>query len=131
MPFFTQLASFFLNNPLLGGLFIDTGKYPTAEAFGQDFKGYQWLYPVLTFIDSAFVPIIIVVAAVGGIWCIFLGVNLARAESADKADEAKKRLINVVIALVASILLIFLLSLFVSQIPAIFGSSTPTSKPTT
>jgi heme/copper-type cytochrome/quinol oxidase subunit 2 len=60
---------------------------------------------------------------VGGVWCIFLGVELARAETADKAQEAKKRLINVVIAIVAIMVLVFLLSFFISQVHNIFGDN--------
>ena len=125
MAFLTQIASFLMNNSFLAGLFYN----PTDENSPWNPKNanhiaflakYGWLEQILQFIDDAFIPIMIVVAAVGGIWCIFLGVNLARAESADKAQEAKKRLINVVIAIIASALLIFLLSLFVSQIPTIF-----------
>ncbi|MDR0850639.1 MAG: hypothetical protein LBN07_04150 [Christensenellaceae bacterium] len=114
MAFLTQLASLIINKSFLTGIFFNPDNWPTGEKWG-------WLGGVVEFIDSAFVPILIILGAVGGVWCIFLGVNLARAETADKADEAKKRLINVIIAVIASALLIFLLALFVANIPNIFG----------
>lgn len=114
MTFLTQIASAFMNIFSLGGLFYNSGQWATIDS------KYKWLEGVVSFIDTAFVPLMIIIGAVGGVWCIFLGVNLARAETADKAAEAKKRLINVVIAIVASALLVFLLSLFVSQVPNIF-----------
>ena len=113
---FTRLAALFLNLPSLGGLFYDP----------EDWKGrqqFQWLEPIAEFLDSALVPVIIVVGALGAIWIIILGVNLARAETADKASEAKKRLINVVIALVAVLILIFLLAFFVTNAPTWFADT--------
>ena len=111
----TKLAALFLNLPGLGGLFYDE----------NSFKGtsFEWLQPIAKFLDGAIIPVIIVVGALGAIWIVILGVNLARAESSDKAAEAKKRLINVIIAIVSVILLIFLLALFVSKAPSWFGDS--------
>ena len=127
MAFLTQLASIIMNSPLLAGIFAtDTTKEELKAA------KMEWLYPVIQFIDSAFIPILIILGAVGGVWCIFLGVNLARAETADKADEAKKRLINVIIAIIATALLIFLLALFVTKgVPAIFSEAKPPKTTTT
>lgn len=113
---FTRLAALFLNLPSLGGLFYDEKDWEGRQQF-------QWLEPIAEFLDSALVPVIIVVGALGAIWIIILGVNLARAESSDKATEAKKRLINVVIALVAVILLVFLLAMFIGNAPDWFDTS--------
>lgn len=57
------------------------------------------------------------------IYAIVLGVKLARAESADARDEAKKRLINAIIALVVMIALILLLQLFVDNIGSWIGDA--------
>ena len=97
---------------LLGGIFGIT------EA---DFGAFKWLYPIASFLESLIVPITIILAVAGAIWVIILGVQLARAESADKASEAKKRLINVAVAIVAIIVFIWLLSWFVSKVPDLFG----------
>lgn len=117
--FFTKLAMVILNNPLLAaGLFYDETKWET-----DGMKKFSWLKPIAEFLDDALIPVVIVVGALGAIWIIILGVNLARAETADKATEAKKRLINVVIALVAVLILIFLLAFFVAQAPTWFASN--------
>ncbi len=89
----------------------------------DSFEGFDWLYPIAKFLESLLVPITIIVAVAGAIWVIFLGINLARAESADKAQEAKKRLINVAVAMVCVIIFIWLLTWFVTQVPTLFSSS--------
>lgn len=81
---------------------------------------FSWLQGIVDFLDSLLVPVTIIVAVAGAIWVIFLGVNLARAESADKAQEAKKRLINVAVAIVCVIVFIWLLTWFASSVEVIF-----------
>ena len=112
----TKLAALFLNIPGLGGLFFKENDAAWSNS------SFSWLKPIAKFLDGAIIPVIIVVGALGAIWIVILGVNLARAESSDKAAEAKKRLINVIIAIVSVILLVFLLALFVSKAPEWFGS---------
>lgn len=106
----SQVGMFLIN--MFGGIFN-----PSADSFSN----FAWLYPIAKFLDDVFIPIIIIVAVAGAIWVIVLGVNLARAESADKAQEAKKRLINVVVAIVAVIILVFLLAFFASNVGTWFG----------
>lgn len=106
-----QIGMFFIN--MFGGIFS-----PKKETF----TGFDWLFPIAKFLDDILIPVIIVVAVGGAIWVVILGVNLARAESADKAQEAKKRLINVVVAIVAVIILVFLLSFFAANVGTWFGS---------
>ena len=101
---------------LLGGLFsVDDSKL----------GNFKWLGPIVNFLDSLIVPITIILAVAGAIWVIILGVQLAKAESADKASEAKKRLINVAVAIVAIIVFVWLLTWFASAIASgqIFGSN--------
>lgn len=86
----------------------------------------KWLKPIATFLDGLIVPLTIIVAVAGGIWVIVLGVNLARAETADKAQEAKKRLINVAVAMVCVIIFMWLLTWFAANIGTIFA---PDSNP--
>jgi len=87
-----------------------------------DWGEFEWLSPIATFLESLIIPITIILAVAGAIWVIILGVQLARAESADKAQEAKKRLINVAVAIVAIIIFIWILSWFVSKVPDLFGN---------
>ena len=118
----SALAMFVMNfMSQLGGLFYDSAKWETGGEYAN--AGFGWLGPIVKVIDSMFWPVLIIVAAAGAIWVIVLAVNLARAETADKATEAKKRLINVVIALVSVIVLVIALSFFVAYLPAIFNAA--------
>ena len=102
----------FLN--MLGGIF---------NINSSDFGNFSWLYPIASFLEGLLVPVTIILAVAGGVWVIVLGVQLAKAESTDKAQESKKRLINVAVAIVAVIVFIWVLSFFVSQVPNLFGST--------
>lgn len=89
---------------------------------------WSFLNPVLEVLNTALIPILIFVGTAGMIYAIVLGVKLARAESADARDEAKKRLINAIIALVVMIALILLLQLFVDNIGNWIGDAVSTEK---
>lgn len=102
-------------NSLLAGIFaID------ENAFGN---GFGWLLPIAKFLNNALIPIIIIVAILGAVWIIWLGVQLAKAEDSSKATEQKKKLINVVIALVAVIVFVFLFAFLSTQLPVWLDSS--------
>ena len=102
----------------LGGPFKDA---ITGEGQVWDQVGLSWLQPVISALDNLIIPITIVVAIAGAIWVIILGVKLARAETADKAKEAKGALIRVAVAIVASLVLIWLLVWLASELPTIIG----------
>ena len=87
----------------------------------DEYKDWQFLNPIIEVLASALVPILIIVGTAGMIYAIVLGVKLARAETTDARDEAKKRLINAVIALVVMIALILLLQLFTDNIAKWIG----------
>ena len=75
--------------------------------------------PVVDILDAMLVPILILVGTAGSIYAIVLGVNFSKAESADKREEAKKRMINAIIGLVVTLLLLILLKLFTANAQAI------------
>lgn len=77
---------------------------------------FNWVYRIRDAINSVLWPILIVVAAAGTIYAVVLGVNMARADSTEKREEAKKRVINVLIGMVIIVALILLLYLFVNTI---------------
>jgi len=109
--FLFNLANMFMF-PMLG---TDDGEFTGNLAF---------LTPILNAIKDILGPVLVVVASVGSIYAVFLGVNLAKADSAEKREEAKKRLINAVIALVAMIALILLLKIFADNINVWIDSAT-------
>ena len=87
----------------------------------DEYKDWQFLNPIIEVLGTVLVPILIIVGTAGMIYAIVLGVKLARAETTDARDEAKKRLINAVIALVVMIALILLLQLFTDNIAKWIG----------
>ena len=95
------------------------GVYGTDYATRKDYldaAGFGWLDSILGVLEKLVGPILIVVAAVGVIYSIYLGVMLAKAENAEKREEAKKRIINVVVAIAITAALIFLMYLFSTNI---------------
>jgi len=76
---------------------------------------------IFQYISYILVPIMIVVGAAGIIYAVYLGVNLAKADSADKRQEAKARMVNAIIGFVAIFVLVLLMYLFVTYADTIFG----------
>lgn len=106
-----KMMSTMTNNPLLA----DT----TTEKTEAD--QWKWVGEVCDAINLVLYPILVLVGTAGMIYAIILGVKLARAESADQQQEAKKRLVYFIIGLVSVIALILLLKLFVTYLPAWVG----------
>lgn len=84
--------------------------------------GWEFLDPIVSVLKSVLVPLMILVGTAGMIYAIVLGVNLARADTTEKREEAKKRMINAIIGLVSIIALILLLTIFVNNIDTWLGS---------
>ncbi|MBQ8749400.1 MAG: hypothetical protein IJZ29_02920 [Clostridia bacterium] len=93
----------------------------TIDSNPDEYGGYQALVPILELIDSALVPILIVLLSVATIYAVILGVNMARADSGEKREEAKKRLINFLIGAIIIIVLIAIIYALASNLDAILG----------
>lgn len=78
------------------------------------------LAPILNVLNSLLLPLIIILGAAGGVYAIVLGVQYSKAESADKRDECKKRLINAVIGLVIILVALIGMKIFIAQAPNLF-----------
>lgn len=107
-----QMANTMMNIVNNGSLLNDADA-PVDINSGQ----WGWVGEVVDAIDMLLYPLLILVASAGTIYAVYLGVNLARADSADKQQEAKKRLINAIIGLAVIIALILLLKLFCTYLP--------------
>ena len=93
-------------------------------ADGTDSTWYSKIVKqIVDLMDTIIVPLLIVLGTAGTIYAIILGVNFARAESSDKREEAKKRIINFVIGFVVTLVLLILLLLFVKFAPSIWGEA--------
>ena len=82
-------------------------------------KKLEFLKVIVNAIESVLWPILIVVATVGSIYAIYLGINMAKAEDSSKRDEARRHLINAVIAMAVTVVMILLINLVI--IPNIPG----------
>ena len=86
--------------------------------YAKDWEGtnWAWLGSILDFINGALPYILIAVGTFGVIYAVVLGVNMAKAEDAGKREEAKKRIINFVIAIVVTIALIAVMWLVIANL---------------
>ena len=101
------------------------GTTTEAKTWEEESWYVKIVAPVANALNVALGPILILLGSAGAIYAIVLGVNLSRAESSDKREEAKKRLINFVIGIVAAVLLLVLLKLVVDNIDTIIDWVTP------
>ena len=73
---------------------------------GEGYEKFTWLNYVYEYLPPVLWAILAIVGAAGAIYAIVLGVNLAKAEDTSKREEAKKRLIYVLIAVAITIALV-------------------------
>ena len=73
--------------------------------------GGDWLPKLLTSIEWILWIALILVGACGSVYAIYVGVKMARADSSEQREEAKKRLINIIVSIVVTIALILFFNL--------------------
>ena len=69
------------------------------------------LGPITNIIDVIVPALIGLVASVGAIWCIVLGVKFAKSDDPQEHEKAKKALINAIIGFVLIFVLLIMLDL--------------------
>ena len=117
-----KLANAFVNfRSYLGALAADSNDI-TQEGWYKDA-----LQPIIDLMNAALVPLLVIVGTAGSIYAVVLGVNYARAETTDKREEAKKRLINAVIGLVVMIVLLVIMWIFTEHVDTIVDAIRGTS----
>lgn len=98
--------------------------YDDVNKIGED-QMPTWvkniIVPILKVLDQLLVPVIIILGVAGAIYGIVLGVQFSKAETADKRDETKKRLINAVIGVVIMLVALIGMKIFVANAGTIFG----------
>ena len=110
-----------MSQMLMGGTRF-LGAADVAGAAGS-FKGV--VMTIANFINAMLTPILILVVSAGTIYAVVLGVNFARAETSDKREEAKKRLINAIIGIVIIFVLLLLLKILASNMQGILDFVAP------
>ena len=78
---------------------------------------YGVVEPIVQLINSFVGPLIAVVAAVGGVYCILLGVKYARAEEPQDREKAKQHLKGAIIGFL--LIFILLVALYLLKDPMI------------
>ena len=101
------------------------GTGTSTNTTGGDYKTSTWwtnvVEPILKLLEQLIVPLLIILGTAGSIYVIILGVQFAKAETSDKREEAKKRMIHAVIGIVVMLVLLILLYLFTSNADKIFS----------
>lgn len=90
--------------PILRLLETTTVKAATSVTSGDN-PFTTMTTPIIGLLNSALSPLIALVVAVGAIYCVLLGVKLAKAEEPQEREKAKQHLKNAIIGF----LLIFIL----------------------
>ena len=79
----------------------------------------QYTDKLLNLVTSLLTPIFAVLAVVGIVWAIILGVQYMKAESTDKKEEAKKKMVNVIVGTVIMLVMVIILIMVANNISAI------------
>lgn len=96
-------------------------KLATLAAPTPGTTNWSWVWDIVNFLKSLLPYLLVVVAAAGSIYAVVLGIKMARAEDPAAREEAKKRIINFIIAFAVTSILILLLNLFVANFESITG----------
>ena len=108
-------AMTFAFNPVAVFAEGDSGSSGTGGGGGElDFSGAAT--PVVQLINSLLGPIISIVVAVGAIYCVILGVKLAKADEPQEREKAKMALKNAIIGFFLIFILIVVMRLMVPSL---------------
>lgn len=77
---------------------------------------FGWVGDLLTTLSIVLWVLLAIVGAAGGIYAIYVGIKMARADSAEARDENKKRLINIIVSIVVVVVLILFFNTFLPMI---------------
>ena len=103
----------------------DTSSSSSSGGGAVDFSNAA--SPVVNLINSLIGPVISVVVAVGAIYCVILGVKLAKADEPQEREKAKMALKNAIIGFFLIFILIVVMRLMVPTLVKWVGDSTNTT----
>lgn len=81
--------------------------------------------PITSLFEMAFVPVLGIVTAIGAIYCIFLGLKLAKAEEPQDREKAKGALKNAIIGFILIFVLVVALRLGVTAMSGWMNTAAP------
>lgn len=83
-------------------------------------KDWGWVQDLMGVLSTVLWVILALVGAAGGIYAVYVGIKMARADSAEAREENKKRLVNIIISIVVVIVLIIFFNTFLPMIISAF-----------
>ena len=83
---------------------------------GDGSTSWTWLTPLLNVLSTVLWVALAIIGAAGAIYAVYVGVKMARADSADAREENKKRLINIIVSIIVTIVLIIFFNTFLPMI---------------
>lgn len=86
--------------------------------------------PIVSLLNMILAPAIALVAALGAIWCVLLGVKLAKADEPQEKEKAKNALKNAIVGYLLIFILIVVLRLSLNPMMDWVESSTKDVKTT-
>lgn len=110
-------------NALLGKVDGINSWTDVANKAGPQFAA--WVPQLLEVLSTVLWVLLALVGAAGGIYALYVGIKMARADSAEARDENKKRLINIIVSIVVVIVLILFFNLFLPMVLNAFGVFDP------
>ena len=69
------------------------------------------IQPVLDICNNLVPTMLLIVGAVGALWCILLGVKYAKADDPQEHEKAKKGLVNAIVGFVLIFVLLIMLNI--------------------
>lgn len=96
------------------------------ETTSKDFEAA--VNPIVKLVDMILAPAITLVGALGVIWCIILGVKLAKAEEPQEREKAKGALKNAIVGYVLIFVLIVVMKLSIAPLTNWMNESTKSAK---
>lgn len=87
--------------------------------WGTEFDA--WVPTLMNTLETVLWVLLALVGAAGGIYALYVGIKMARADSAEAREENKKRLINIIVSIVVVIVLILFFNGFLPMILKAFG----------
>ena len=109
-------AMTFAFNPVAVFAEGDSGSSGTGGGGGGELDFSGAATPVVQLINSLLGPIISIVVAVGAIYCVILGVKLAKADEPQEREKAKMALKNAIIGFFLIFILIVVMRLMVPSL---------------
>ena len=72
--------------------------------------------PIVELLNSVLSPLILIVGALGAIWCVLIGVKLAKADEPQEREKARMALKNAIVGYLLIFILVVLLRLTIGPL---------------